>query len=99
MTRIFAALATAAVLAIGSTAVTTNSAQAGCGWGCGVAIGVGTAALIGAASAGHAHPHGHGYGYGYGPSYVGGPYGGCYWRRERFFDGYGWRVRNVQVCH
>ena len=24
--------------------------------------------------------------------------GGCYLRRERFWDGYGWRVRRVQVC-
>jgi hypothetical protein len=22
----------------------------------------------------------------------------CYWQRQRFWDGYGWRVRNVQVC-
>jgi hypothetical protein len=23
---------------------------------------------------------------------------GCYWQRQRFWDGYGWRVRRVQVC-
>jgi hypothetical protein len=23
----------------------------------------------------------------------------CYWSRERFWDGYGWRVRPVQVCN
>jgi hypothetical protein len=22
----------------------------------------------------------------------------CGWRRERFWDGYGWRIRRVQVC-
>jgi hypothetical protein len=93
MTRTFAALATAAVLAIGSTAVTTNSAQAGCGLGCGVAIGVGTAALIGAASHSHAY---HGGYYAAGPGYYG---PACHWRRERFFDGYGWRVRSVRVCY
>jgi len=43
----------------------------------------------------------YGYGYGYGPAYYpaygyGAP---CYWRRERFFDGYGWRIRRVRVCY
>ena len=33
-----------------------------------------------------------------GPAYYGGGYGGCYLQRERFWDGYGWRVRRVQVC-
>lgn len=43
--------------------------------------------------------------YGYGPAYYGGyapayygGYGGCYLRRERFWDGFGWRVRRVQIC-
>jgi hypothetical protein len=31
-----------------------------------------------------------------GPVYVEGP--GCRWVRERFWDGYGWRFRRVQVC-
>ncbi len=32
------------------------------------------------------------------PAYVAGPYdeGACYWQRQRFWDGYGWRIRNVQ---
>ncbi len=34
--------------------------------------------------------------YGPGPAYVAGP--PCYWQRQRFWDGYGWRIRNVQVC-
>ena len=89
MKRTFAALATVAVLALGTTVATTKSADAHCGWGCGVAIGVGTAALIGAATA----PA---------PAYYGSPYAygdGCTWRRERFFDGYGWQVRRVRVCY
>ena len=91
MKRTFAALATVAVLALGTTVATTKSAEAHCGWGCGVAIGVGTAALIGAAAA-HSAPA---------PVYYGSPYahGGCYWKRERFFDGYGWHVRRVRVCY
>ena len=34
------------------------------------------------------------------PAYVAGPYdeGACYWQRQRFWDGYGWRIRNVRVC-
>ena len=38
-------------------------------------------------------------GYG-GPAYVVDPgYGpDCIWQRQRFWDGYGWRVRNVRVC-
>jgi len=95
MTRTLAALTTAAVLAIGSTAVTTNSAQAGCGWGCGAAIGLGAAALVGVAAA-NSQPYYGGGGYYGGPAYA---YGGCYWRRERFFDGWGWQVRRVRVCY
>ncbi|MGB3867670.1 MAG: hypothetical protein WBA29_18810, partial [Xanthobacteraceae bacterium] len=38
---------------------------------------------------------GPGYGYYGGPAYVGGP---CYVQRQRFWDGYGWRVRRVRVC-
>jgi len=25
-------------------------------------------------------------------------YGGCVWQRQRFWDGYGWRIRRVRVC-
>ncbi len=32
-----------------------------------------------------------------GPAYVADT-GGCYWQRQRFGDGYGWRIRRVQVC-
>ena len=55
----------------------------------------------------------HGPGYYYGPGYVTPPqsyyYGGapgpvadptgpCYWQSQRFWDGYGWRMRSVRVC-
>ena len=38
--------------------------------------------------------------YGGGPAYVADPgYGeSCIWQRQRFWDGFGWRVRNVRVC-
>jgi hypothetical protein len=45
--------------------------------------------------------YGPGYGYYGGPAYVAapGPYdGGCVWQRQRFWDGYGWRIRRVRVC-
>lgn len=29
---------------------------------------------------------------------VGEPTGPCYWRTERFWDGYAWRVRHVRIC-
>jgi hypothetical protein len=38
----------------------------------------------------------------YGPAYVEGPPGpprGCYWQRQRYWDGYAWNVRPVQVCN
>jgi len=34
-----------------------------------------------------------------GPGYVADDYyGGCAWQRQRFWDGYAWRVRRVRVC-
>jgi len=27
------------------------------------------------------------------------PPGGCYWQRQRFWDGYEWRFRRIQVCN
>ncbi len=40
--------------------------------------------------------YGPGYGYYGGPAYV--EDAPCVWQRQRFWDGYGWRVRRVQVC-
>jgi hypothetical protein len=94
MTKTFATLAVAATLAVGAATVPT-AANAGCGWGCGIGIGVATGALIGAAAA-SSGPYYGGY-YGYGPTYVAAA--PCYWTRERFFDGYGWRFRRVRVCY
>ena len=56
-------------------------------------------ALIGGALAGPRY-YGPGYGYYGGPAYVAGPgyYDNCYWQRQRFWDGYGWRIRRVRVC-
>ena len=37
----------------------------------------------------------------YGPGYpaYAGAYGPCGWQRQRFWDGYAWRVRSVRVCY
>ena len=32
------------------------------------------------------------------PAPVADPAGPCYWQRQRFWDGFGWRVRSVRVC-
>lgn len=70
--------------------------RGGWGWGGAAAAGFVGGALLGSALAAP------GYGYYDGPDYYApGPayYGpACYWRRQRFFDGYYWRVRRVEVC-
>ena len=51
------------------------------------------------------YPPGYYYAPGYYPSYYNGapapvadPAGPCYWQRQRFWDGFGWRLRSVRVC-
>ena len=91
MKRTLMAIAAAATLAV-STLAAPAPAHAQRGVAAGVAAG-----LIGGAIVGGAIASQNGY-YG-GPAYVAGPgYGGCYMQRQRFWDGYGWRVRRVQVC-
>src|SRR5215469_3185111 len=71
------------------------------GWGPGIGLGILGGAIIGGAIASsNPYYYGPGYapGYYYGPGYDGGPYGPCYWQRQRFWDGYAWRARNVRVC-
>jgi len=61
---------------------------------------IGGAIVGGAIASQNGYYYGPGY-YGGGPAYVAGPgyYGPpCYWQRQRFWDGYGWRVRSVRVC-
>ena len=71
------------------------------GWGPGLAAGLIGGAIVGGAIASSPYYNGPGYygpGYGYyGPAYAG-TYGPWYWQRQRFWDGYGWRVRSVRVC-
>jgi hypothetical protein len=90
MKKTFAALAAVATIA-GSLAATPASAQRGVA--AGVAAGLIGGAIIGGAIASSRPAYG-------GPVYVEeAPYPACRMVRERFWDGYDWRYRRVEVCH
>jgi hypothetical protein len=101
MRKTLMALAAIATLAVSAVAAPAP-AHAQRGLGAAVAGGLIGGAIVGGAIAASPYGYGPGYygpGYGYygGPAYVaGGP--DCYWQRQRFWDGYGWRIRRVQVC-
>jgi hypothetical protein len=96
-------MALAAVATLAASAVAPAPAHAQRGVGVGIAAGLLGGAIVGGAIASQ-NGYGPGYygpGYGYygGPAYVADPgYAPCVWQRQRFWDGYGWRVRRVQVC-
>ena len=91
MKKTFAALVAVAAIA-GSLATTPASAQRGLG--AAVAGGIIGGAIVGGAIAASPPPP-----YG-GPVYVeGGLPPGCYWQRQRFWDGYQWRFRRIEVCN
>jgi hypothetical protein len=103
MRKTLMALAAVATLAVSAVAVPAP-AQAQRGVAAGVAAGLIGGAIVGGAIASqNGYYYGPGYyGPGYGaPAYVAGPgYGPpCSWQRQRFWDGYGWRVRSVRVCY
>ena len=97
------ALAAAATLAVSALAAPAP-AHAQRWIGPAVAGSIIGGAIVGGAIA--SSPGYYGYGPGYygpgpyygGPAYVAAPDDGCYWQRQRFWDGYGWRVRRVRVC-
>ena len=91
MKKTLMALAAVATLA-GSAVAVPAPAHAQRGVAAGVAAGLIGGAIVGGAIASQN-------GYYYSPAYVAGPgyYGPpCYW--QRFWDGYGWRARNVRIC-
>jgi hypothetical protein len=102
MKKTLAAVLAAATIA-GAAVSSSTPAEArwrGGAVAAGVIGGIAAGALIAGAAA---NPY-------YGPGYYGGPapvyYGGpgyygprCYWERQRFWDGWGWRFRNVRVCY
>jgi hypothetical protein len=88
MKKTIAAFAAVATIAA-SLAATPASAQRALG--AAVAGGIIGGAIVGGAIAA-SRPA---------PVYVEGlppPAPGCYWGRQRFWDGYGWRFRPIQVC-
>ena len=89
MKKTFAALVAVATLA-GSLAATPASAQRGVGVG--IAAGLIGGAIIGGAIASSRPAYG-------GPVYVEDAPPPCRLVRERFWDGYGWRFRRVEVCN
>jgi hypothetical protein len=90
MKKTFAALAAVATLA-GSLAATPASAQRGLG--AAVAGGLIGGAIVGGAIAASRPAYG-------GPAYVeDAPPPPCRFVRERFWDGYAWRFRRVEVCN
>ena len=98
----FAAIATLAISAIAAPA----PAHAQRWIGPAVAGGLIGGAIVGGAIASQNGYYGPGYApapgyYGGGPAYVADPGDDgppCIWQRQRFWDGYGWRFRRVQVC-
>ena len=69
------------------------------GWGLGIGLGLPGGAIIGGAIASNPIRMA----ITAGPAITaramrGGPYGPCYWQRQRYWDGYGWAARNVRVC-
>jgi hypothetical protein len=102
MKKSLMALAAVATLAVSAVAAPAP-AHAQRGVGVGIAAGLLGGAIIGGAIASSPYYYGPGYygrPYGYygGPAYVADDAYGCYWQRQRFWDGYGWRMRNVRVC-
>jgi len=96
MKKVLSAFLAVATVA-GSLATAMPAAKADGGRiAAGVAGGLIGGALLGGAIASSRPAYGYGYGYAPGPVYVGEP--ACRLVRERFWDGYGWRVRRVQVC-
>ena len=100
MKKTLLALCAAATLAVSAVAVPAP-AQAQRGVAAGVAAGLIGGAIVGGAIASQNGYYGPSYGYyAPGPAYVAEPgYGpDCFWQRQRFWDGYTWRIRRVRVC-
>jgi hypothetical protein len=109
MRKTLVALAAVTTVAVSALAA-PSPAHAQRGLGAALFGGVVGGAIVGSALAGPGYYgpgyYGPGYGYYGGPAYVAAPgyyapgpyYGGCGWQRQRFWDGYGWRMRNVRVC-
>jgi hypothetical protein len=97
------ALAAATTIAVAAVATPTDAEAhwRGRGGGGAVAAGIIGGLALGAIASQAYRPYYGGY---YGGPYYAAPapvyYGPpCYWQRQRFWDGYGWRVQRVRVCY
>jgi hypothetical protein len=90
MKMTFAAIAAVATIAAGSLATTPASAQRGLG--AAVAGGIIGGAIVGGAIAASRPAYGD-------PVYVEDAPPPCRMVRERYWDGYAWRFRRVEVCN
>jgi hypothetical protein len=107
MKKLLTTLAAVGTIAVASVAAPTSaSAQWRGGWhhhggwggGGAVAAGVLGGLALGTIAA-NSYPYYGGYGYPAGAYAYGPGPGGCYLQRERFWDGWGWRIRRVRVCY
>src|SRR5262249_53213044 len=96
-TRTLTALAAAAILGLAAVAAPQPAeARHGGAIAAGVIGGLAIGALIGSAACA---PYEGSAPVNYSGAHVNeGGEGGCYGTRQRFWDGWGWRVRRVQVC-
>ena len=101
MQKAFVNFAGAATIALALVAAPQQAdARNGGAIAAGVIGGLAAGAIIGGAMAngGYYGPYGY---YGPAPAYYGayGPAPGCVIRRERVWDGFGWRIQRVRVCY
>ena len=92
LTKTLTTLATVATLAVAAVAAPSPADARGRGGAiaAGVIGGLAAGAIISGAAS---RPYGY---YGGGPYYAA---GACRWHRERFWDGFGWRIRRVRDCY
>jgi hypothetical protein len=90
MLKTFGALAIAATVAVAAITV-PKQAEAKC-VGCAVGAGIVAGALITSAAVAHSRPYYPTYSYAATP-------GNCFYQKQKFFDGWTWRVRLVPVCY
>jgi hypothetical protein len=95
ISKTLTALGVAATLAVAAIAAPQPAEARGGRIAAGIIGGLAAGAIIGSAANGY-YGYGPGPYYGAAPVYYGGP--GCYWHRERVWDGWGWRVHRVRVC-
>jgi hypothetical protein len=96
MTRSLTAIAAAATLGLAAIAAPQQAeAHDGGAIAAGIIGGLAVGAIIGSAAAHGPYYYGRPAYYGPGPAYYG---SGCYWTRQRVWDGYDWHMRRVRVC-